>query len=178
MNYTKRKDGLLVPNKGHVVGVYHAKLMRAGKLIDEWDFDNIIVAEGLIAMLNIMFAGQSVISNWYMGVFQNNYTPVSTDTAASITGNAGEFTSYSGGARPTFSAVAATQPTPSVSNSVTQANFTFTGSATLAGAFLVSNATPGASSGTLYSAAQFSSSKQVGPGDQLALGYTTTLAAS
>ena len=174
----KQSRGLLVPDKGLVVGVYNAKLLRRGRVIDEFEFKNTAVNEGLIAMLNIMFAGQSLISNWYLGVFQNNYTPVATDTASSIVGNAGEFTGYSGGARPAFLPVAATQPTPSLTNSASQASFTFTGAATLTGAFLISSATPGSATGTLYSAAQFGSSKQVGSTDQLLLTYSTSLASA
>ncbi len=178
MNYVKQASGLLTPDKGLVVGRYHAKLFRKRELIDEWDFENTVVNEGLIAMLNVLFTGQSSISNWYLGVFQNNYTPVATDTASSIVGNAGEFTGYTGGARPTFSPAAATQPTPTVSNSATQAIFTFSGTATLTGAFLISSATPGSNTGTLYSAAQFASSKQVGNTDQLLLTYSTSLASA
>lgn len=175
MNYVER-NGLLVP-EGLGVGKYHAELFRKGALVDEWDCDNIIVNEGLIAMLNIMFAGVSVISNWYVGVFQNNYTPVNTDTASSIVGNAGEVTAYSGGARPNFTpAVASGSPT--ITNSANKATFTFTGSATLMGAFLISSATPGSNTGTLYSAALFGSSKSVGNTDQLTLTYQTSLSSS
>lgn len=172
MNYVKQ-NGLLVP-EGLAKGVYHAELFRGGKLVDEWDCKNIIVNEGLISMLNIMFAGISVISNWYIGVFQNNYTPVNTDTAASIVGNAGEVVAYSGGARPNFTPAAAAG-SPTITNAAAKAVFTFTGTATLMGAFLISSATPGSNTGTLYSAALFGSSKSVGNTDQLTLTYQTSL---
>lgn len=175
MNFIKR-NGLLVPDKAQVMGFYRCTLLRGGEKIDEWDADNLVVQQGLTAMLNIMFAGISIISNWYIGVAQNNYTPVSTDTASSIVGNFGEVTAYSGGARPSFTAAQATSP--SVTNSASQATFNFTGSATLTGAFLISSATPGSNSGTLYSAAQFGASKSVGNGDQLTLTYTTSLSGS
>ena len=175
MEYVK-KNGLLVP-KALAKGTYHAELFREGALVDEWDCENLIVNEGLIAMLNVMFSGVSVISNWYIGVFQNNYTPVNTDTASSIVGNAGEVTVYSGGARPAFTPAAASG-SPTLSNSAAKATFAFTGSATLLGAFLISSATPGSNSGTLYSAALFGSSKAVGNTDQLTLTYQTSLSSS
>ena len=175
MNYVE-KNGLLVP-EGLALGKYHAELFREGELIDEWDCENLIVNEGLIAMLNIMFAGVSVISNWYIGVFQNNYTPVGTDTASTIVGNAGEVTAYSGGARPNFTPVAASG-SPTITNTTAKAVFTFTGTATLMGAFLISSATPGSNTGTLYSAALFGSSKSVGNTDQLTLTYQTSLSSS
>ena len=158
-------------------GRYGAQIVRAGVVIDEWEFDNICVNEGLIAILNAIFTGATLSSNWYMGVFQNNYTPVATDTASSIVANSGEFTGYSGGARPTFTpAVASGAPT--LTNSATRAAFTFTGAATLNGAFLISSATPGSNTGTLFSAAQFGSPKSVGNTDQLLLTYTLTAASS
>lgn len=175
--YVDNGDGVLVPSV-YVKGVWSFEHFRKGKKIDEFEAENICVNEGLIFMLNVIFTNQSNVGGWYMAVFTNNYTPVSTDTAASITGNAGEFTGYSGGARPIFLPAAATQPTPSLNNSSNRASFTFTGSATLIGAFLVSNATPGAASGTLFSALQFPSSKSVSNTDQLLAAYTLSLASS
>lgn len=178
-DYDVRKSGLLVPKeKAFVHGRYHVEHFREGELIDEFDFDNIVVNEGLIFLLNLAFTNASNVGGWYLGVFTNNYTPVATDTAATITGNAGEFTGYSGGARPTFTPAAATQPTPSLNNTSNRASFTFTGTATLIGAFLVSSATPGGTSGTLYSAAQFPSSKQVSNTDNMLLSYTLSLGSS
>ena len=178
MKYDKLASGLLVPGKIRTLGRYDAQIIRKGEVVDEFSFDNICVNEGLIAMLNITFGLTSIIPNWYMGLFTNNYTPVATDTASSIVGNAGEFTGYSGGARPAFTSVAATQPTPQLTNTASRASFTFTSPATLIGAFLISNATPGSNTGTLFSAAQFSASKTVGATDQLLLTYTLTASSS
>lgn len=165
-------------------GVYKAKIIR-GPLSEfkhlgdeEFECENICVAEGLIALLNMGFGLLSPITQWYMAVFQNNYTPVSTDTAATIVGNAGEFNGYSGGARPNFTPAAAVQPTPQLTNSANRASFTFTGSATLIGAFLISSAGILSATGTLFSAAQFPSSKSVGNTDQLLLTYTLNASSS
>ena len=158
-------------------GKYTGQILRDGKLVDEFEFDNICVNEGLIAMLNGTFAGGTTITSWYLGLFQNNYTPVASDGAATITANAGEFTGYSGGARPTFTPAAASG-TPSLTNSASRASFTFTGAATLTGAFLVSSPTLGGNTGTLFSAAQFGSSKSVGATDQLLLTYTLNASSS
>ena len=177
MKYNRLHSGLWMPEKQVLAGRYHAELRREGKLIDEWDFDNVITNQGLVVMLNMMFAGGSVVSNWYLALFANNYTPTASDTASSIISNAGEFTSYSGGARPAFTPAAATT-TPSINNSASQASYTFTGSGTLVGGFLISSATPGSNSGVLYSAAQFGASKSVASTDQLSITYTTGLSSS
>ena len=177
MQYNRMSSGLWVPEKQVLAGRYHAEHFRDGKLIDEWDFDNIITNQGLVTMLNMMFAGGSVVTNWYLGLFSNNYTPVATDTASSIVSNAGEFTSYSGGARPAFTPAAATT-TPSINNSASQASYTFTGAGTLVGGFLISSATPGSNTGVLYSAAQFGASKTVASTDNISITYTTGLSSS
>lgn len=179
LEFEKLASGLIMPK-----GVYKAVLLRGDESPfkdlgdEEFEFKNICVAEGLIYLLNAGFSLVSPQSNWYMGVFTNNYTPVSTDTAATIVGNAGEFNGYSGGARPNFTPAAAVQPTPQLTNSANRASFTFTGTATLIGAFLISSAGILATSGTLFSAAQFPSSKSVGNTDQLLLTYTLTASSS
>lgn len=177
--FKRRPSGLLVPDqKVYAKGVYKMEHYHKEELIHECEFENIIVNEGLIFLLNVVFTNQSNVGGWYIGVFTNNYVPVSSDTAATITGNAGEFTGYSGGARPTFTPAAAAQPTPSLNNLNSKATFTFTGSATLIGAFIVSSATPGGTSGTLYSAAQFPTSRPVANTDVMNLGYTLSLSSS
>lgn len=159
-----------------MAGHFEAVLKRAdGKVLDEFEFDNICTYQGLISLLNNQFTGATQIVNWYLGLFQNNYTPVSGDTASSFVSSGGEFTGYSGGARPTFIAPAATA-TPSVTNTASAATFTFTGGATIYGAFLTSVPTPGSGSGILFSAAQFGASKLVASGDQLILTYTINAA--
>lgn len=155
----------------NMAGHFEAILKRANGGEEAFEFDNICTYQGLIALLNATFAGGSQITNWYLGLFSNNYTPVSTDTASSFISSAGEFSGYSGGARPAFSPAAATS-TPSINNTATAATYTFTAGATIYGAFLASSATLGGTSGTLFSAAQFGSSKNVSSGDQLILTYT------
>lgn len=176
-----RQNGLLVPvgirDSIRPHGRYHVKHFREGRLIDEFEFDNICVTQGLVQMLNSTFAGASQVTNWYLGVFQNNYTPVPTDTAATIVGNAGEFTGYSGGARPGFTPALATS-TASITNSASQATFNFTGTATLYGVMLMSGATPGSNSGLLFSASQFPTPKPVASPDSLSITYTLNATSS
>lgn len=178
--HVRLPSGLFVPapkETAKASGFYVVEHFRKGDKIDEFIAENTTINEGLIAALNIMFAGTSVISNWYCAVAQNNYTPVATDTASSIVGNFGEFTGYSGGARPNFTPTAASG-SPTISNSASKATFNFTGSATLTGAFLISSATPGSNTGTLYSAALFGANKPVANTDQITLTYQTALTSS
>lgn len=153
-------------------GSYRGQIIRAGRVIDEWEDKNLVVNEGLDALLNIMFHGSTQITTWYMGVFEGNYTPVATVTAATITSASTECTAYASSTRPEY--VEAAASSQSITNSASRASFVFNASKTIYGAFLVSTSTKSGTSGTLFSAARFSSSKAVENLDELLLTYTFT----
>lgn len=168
-----RESGLLVPShKIYVVGAYHGQIIRAGRVIDEFVEKNLVVDEGLNALLNIMFNGATQVPTWYLGVFEANYTPVAAVTAATIASAATECTAYAAGTRPAY--VEASSSAKSMTNSANRASFVFNAAKTIYGAFLASDNTKGGTSGTLFSAARFGSSKVVAIDDELLLTYTFT----
>lgn len=157
-------------------GKYYARLIRDGRVIDEWESKNLVVNEGLNYLLGAGLGNAGAQSNWYLGLFTGNYTPVATDTAASFPGNATETNGYTAGARPAFTPGSATGQ--QISNTASQAAFTFNTTLTIYGAFLASSAVIGGTTGVLFGAAQFGSSKSVVNNDQLMLAYTFTGASS
>ena len=162
--------GLLVPdNKLGMGGSFHAELIRADKVVDEWDFDNIVVNEGLNSALNVIFSGASQITAWYIGLFSGNYTPIPADTGATIAANSTEFSGYVSGVRQAFSTVSSTAQL--ITNTASKASFVFTGGATLYGAFLASSSTINGTTGALMSAARFPAARTVYAADQLLLTY-------
>jgi hypothetical protein len=60
----------------------------------------------------------------------------------------------------------------STTNSASRASFVFNATKTIYGAFLVSASAKSATTGTLFSAARFSTSKSVESSDELLLTYT------
>ena len=177
--WQKRASGLLVPEAAGLIrgaGRWSGKIIRAGEVIDEFDVKNLVVNEGLNYILNAGLGNGTVITTWYVGLFSGNYTPLSTDTAATIASNATEVTAYSAGVRQTWTPVSASSQ--SITNSASQASFTFNNTVTVYGAFLVSTSTISGTSGKLFSAAQFSASKSVVSSDQLLLTYTFTAASA
>lgn len=164
------QNGLLVPKRADLIvgGTFYGQILRDGVVIDEWDVHNLIVNQGLDHILGVEFTGTAQITSWYMAPFTNNYTPVGTDTAASIATNAGESSAYSGSTRQPYVGVEASQQ---VSNAASPANFTFTGAATIYGAFLISSSAFNATTGILFAAALFPAPKPVAIGDQLLLTY-------
>lgn len=159
-------------NTLNVGGRYIVEHIRNGEVIDSEDITNLVVNEGLDHLLNTVFHGGTQIGTWYLGLFEGNYTPAPTLTAASIVSAATECTAYDEAQRQEFREGAASAQ--SISNGANKATFTMNGTKTVYGAFLVSNATKGATSGTLFSAARFASPKQVVDDDQLLLTYTFT----
>lgn len=173
MDYDKTAGGVLMPaNVLGAHGHYTGQIIRDGRVIDEWGFDNLVVNEGLNYLNDVMFFAVAATTTWYLGVFEGNYTPVSTVTAATITAASTECVAYSETTRQAFTTIAsAAQVT---TNAAARATFTFNATKTIYGAFLASASAKSATTGKLFSAAQFAASKAVVSGDQLLLTYTFT----
>ena len=139
-------------SKLRVGGVFQGKIVRDGEVIDEFDCHNLVTDEGLDHILGVEFTGVSQITSWYLGIFEGNYTPVATDTAATITANSTESTAYTQSTRVAYTGVEASQ---GVTNSAAPATFTFNATKTIYGAFLASASAKSATTGKLFAAAAF-----------------------
>lgn len=158
-----------------VGGIFTFQHIRDGKIIDEWESRNIIVNQGLNYILGASLAGDTPLTAWYVGLFKNNYSPLSTDTQALFPGvGVGNeaTTEYSEATRPLW--VDAGAASQSITNSASPAVFTFVSPVTIYGALLSSNSTKGGTTGTLLAASKFSSSKVMAASDSLNIGYTIT----
>jgi hypothetical protein len=162
---------------GVFAGKYIAELRGAdGVLKDVFEFDNVVVDEGLNNVLNAALRNVSAQTAWYLGLYVGAYTPVATETAATVAANSSEFTGYTGGARPQWRpAVAAAK---SVTSAAQPAVFTFSANGSINGAFLVSSSQISGTSGILMSIAAFTAAKAVTAGDQLTLTYVMTAASA
>lgn len=173
-NYEPTEAGIYIPKAGINIGgvfthdILHPDGSRAGAITDH----NLVVNEGLDALLDIMFHNDTQISTWYVGLFSGDYTPQATDTAANITANATEFTGYDEATRVEYNEAAASSQ--SITNSANTADFTINSGATIYGAFLVSASAKSATTGTLFSASRFSTSRVVASSDSLQITYTVT----
>lgn len=171
MNYGRSGGGILMPQQDiKLGGRFLVDHVRDGKVIDQFAFDNLVVNEGLDHILNTVFHGGTQVGTWYLGLFEGNYTPISTVTAATIAAAATECTAYTESQRQEYNEAAASAQ--SITNSANRATFTFNATKTIYGGFLVSNPTKSATSGVLLSAARFNASKQVTTDDQLLVTYT------
>ena len=176
MHFEKR-NGLMVPAKPKLIigGHFLAKILRDGAVIDEFDVHNLIVNQGLDHILGVQFSGVAQIQSWFLAPFTNNYAPVAADTAATISGNAGETQAYTGSTRQPYTGVEGGQQ---MTNAASPASFTFTAALQIYGAFLISSSGFGATTGILFAAAQFTTPKSVAINDVLALTYAFGAASS
>jgi len=130
---------------------------------------NLIVTEGLNHILDVAFHGDTQATTWYIGL-KGSGTPAAGDTLASH-GSWSEITDYSGD-RKEWTEGAASSGSMTNSSSV---DFSITGSATVAGAFLSSTTD---NTGVLYGVVDFASSRSVLSGDTLQVTVTVTAASS
>jgi hypothetical protein len=155
-------------------GVYNFKQIRDGKVIDSWTVDNIVPTEGLNYLLNAGYKNAPQMSNWYIGLFSGNYTPVSTDTASTFSQTATEVTAgYNENTRQLANFSSSTSAY--IDNSSSLATFTFNNTVTVYGSFISSSSAKGSTTGVLGSAARFPSAKSMTSGDLLQVTYALSL---
>lgn len=165
-------------------GVFSFKCYdKDGNLKWEESTHNLVVNTGLKDMNDKYFSGVTYSATWYLGLITGpaaSTTFIAGDTAATHTGWT-ESTAYSQATRPQVTFGAATTADPSViSNSASPSTFSINGTATIAGAFLISNNTKGGTTGILFSEADFQSpgDRSVVNGDTLTVTYQFSLDAA
>lgn len=159
-----------------VGGVFSFQLVRDGKVIDEWDEHNLVTNEGLNDLLQVYLGNGTQKPTWYVGIFEGNYTPLATDTAANVASNATESSAYTETSRPEW--VEAAASAQQITNTASKATFTINATKTVYGAFLVSSNTKGGTAGTLFAITRFSASRSVVATDQLLVTYTVSAASA
>ena len=162
-------------------GVYKIQCHDAqGNLKWEAESKNLVVNVGLQDMNAKYFTGSAYTAAWFLGLYGAGATntPAAADTMSSHAGWT-ENTGYSNATRPICTFGTPTTANPSVAtNSASPASFSINATSTVGGAFLTSNNTVGGTTGTLFSAADFSApgDRAVTNGDTLNVTYTLSLA--
>jgi hypothetical protein len=163
-------------------GVYHVECHdKDGNLKWSAETKNLVVNAGLAYMAGTALTSVTQITTWYIGLYGAgaSNTPAAGDTMASHAGWT-EVTAYSNATRVAATFVTATTANPSVvTNAASPATFNINGTTTVGGAFLTSGSAKGGTTGTLFSAADFSApgDRSVVSGDIISVTYTFSLAA-
>lgn len=176
---------------GLIAGTKNTEVAKAGGVFKMECFDkdgnlkwftethNLVVNVGLQDMNAKYFSGSTYTATWFIGLYGAgaSNTPAAGDTASSHAGWT-EIVPYSNATRPAATFGTATTADPSViSNSASPASFTINATATVGGAFLISNSTKSGTTGTLFSASDFAApgDRSVASGDTLNVTYTFSL---
>ena len=163
-------------------GVYYVECHdKDGNLKWSAESKNLVVNTGLQYMAGSALTSVTQITTWYIGLYGAgaSNTPAAGDTMSSHAGWT-EVVPYSNATRVQATFATATTANPSVvTNSASPASFTINATATVGGAFLTSGSAKSGTTGTLFSAADFSSpgDRSVVSGDVLSVTYTFSLSA-
>jgi hypothetical protein len=184
----RKENGIMVPNNVVGIGAYTGTIIRGGhfdddgvwhrgdKIVDHFVEKNLLVAEGLTDMLSVYLAAGTQKPNWFVGLFEGNFTPIDGTNASNIATNSTETTAYVSATRPAY--VPGAAASKSISNTASRADFVFNAGKTIYGAFLISDSAKNGTAGVLLSAARFAASRTVASTDELLLTYTFTLASA
>lgn len=163
-------------NEAKLGALYLIELIRDGVVIDSEVVHNLIPLEGLNYLLSSEFKGTAVPATWYIGLYEGNYAPQLSDTAAAFPAAATETTTFNEATRVAFVPGAVAGGT--VDNSASPAIFTFNALKTIYGGFMTSASAKGAVTGSLISAVRFASPKTPNIGDVLKVTAGFTFASS
>lgn len=157
----------------HAGGRYRVECIGADGQVKWVDhIDNLVTTVGKNFLLDTVLAGSAYTATWFLGLIDSTgYTAVAAgDTSASHAGWT-ESTAYSNATRPAPSWGSASAG----SKASTATAFNINATATIKGAFLISNSTKSGTTGTLYSAGLFSGGdRAVASGDTLNVTYTAS----
>lgn len=150
---------------------YTGEILRLDGSRESFTDHNLLPQVAVDHIAGLIRGSTSPIANWYVGLFEANYVPVSTVTAADLT--AIECTTYSEATRPAW--VESYDGSAVIDSLANKATFTFTASKRIYGAFLVSTSTKGGNTGTLLSIARFSQPKDIDAGEVFTVAAGLTL---
>lgn len=163
-------------SRGNFGGYFTVEHWRDGEKIAEFQSDNIVVNEGLEHMLDEVLSDDTVnhVADWYIGIFEANYTPLATDTGANIATNSTESTAYDEATRQAWTEAGVTSK--SITNNASKATFTINASKTIYGAFLAEASAKSGNTGVLMAASNFGvgNERAVVDNDELLITYTLT----
>lgn len=155
---------------------YVIETIVGGLVVDAEEVHNLMPMEGLNHTLGVLLNNGVQASSWYIGIYEGNYTPTGSETAASIASAATETTAYAETTRVAF--VGAAPLAGTMSNAASRAEFTLNADKTIYGGYMISSAAKGAVSGVLLSLVRFSSPKVLQAGSILRVTAGVTFASA
>lgn len=132
-----------------------------GELVDSVTVFNRIPGAGIDFLMQAPFGDMPAISNFYCGLFKNNYMPSDSSSATDLPSVMGEFITYAESSRPIWQR----QYSGGVmTNNSNKAVFTPTQDASVHGSFIISTSNKGGNNGLIISVARFPTVKALSSG--------------
>jgi len=135
----------------------------------KWEEENLVVAEGINRIFDVMFHADTQVTTWYLGLISGATAPIDGDTLASH--GFTEYKNYTGDRKEWIEGAASNKVIETATPSQ-RAEFDFTETIEITGGLLCSVETGDV--GTLFSAALFTTSRTLNDGDTLRLNYKLT----
>lgn len=134
---------------------------------------NKLPQESVDHLAGLILGTTEPISEWYIGLFENNYLPQAGVKASDLPGVVGESTAYSQAQRQIWQA--AYDGVSVIDSLANKAEFTMTADKTIYGAFIVSSPTKAGTGGMILSIARFSTAEVVKAGATFTVAAGITL---
>lgn len=154
----------MITEKAKAGFTYLVEVVKDGVVLDSEVVHNIVPLEGIHHALGVLLLDATKVTQWYIGLYENDYTPVTGDVMSTFptSGVALEVTTYAGANRLAFTPGAASAG--SVTNATNRAEFEFNATKTVRGGFISSSGTKAGTTGVLLSAVKFASAKSMEDG--------------
>lgn len=153
--------------------VYYGAVELDGEVIQVGEDHNLIPQVGINYLAGLIRGTGAPISPWYVGVFEGNFVPAMSTTAADLPGNAVECVAYNEASRPVWNN--SYDGLQTISSLATRADFTMNAAKRLYGAFIVSTDAKGSPGGVLLSIARFAAPYDLPAGAVFHLGAKLVL---
>lgn len=177
-DFVRDGNGIIIGGIARATGTFFHKLATEPEDALVADH-NLLVDQGILKQLGVMYYTDTKISNWYLTLFSGSTAPAANLTAANFASTMSEITSstegFSNATRPQF---VPAQPAANVVNNLAAKaafNIVATTSIMVTGGALISDNTRGGTAGTLSSASQFSAGRELFNGETFELGYQIAL---
>jgi hypothetical protein len=138
---------------------WHGEIEHRGKIISQFTDSNLL-PQAMIDHIAGMIRGiEAPVTEWYVGLFENNYVPLNPIVASDLPTTIGECQAYSEASRPIW--VDAYDGVGVIDNLASRCEFTMTQQKTIYGSFLISTSAKGGNTGLIGSIVRFSSPQVV-----------------
>lgn len=138
---------------------------RGSRILSVERVPNLMPLEAIHHMFATEFRGGTQVATWFCGIFEGDYTPLLTDTMATLPGLATECVAYVSATRPEWVESAPTGG--AIDNAAAEAVILLNADKIVRGAFLSSSAVKGGVAGTLGSVTRFTVPKVGASGDEI-----------